>query len=106
MYTPSDGASPVMQMYIWTGEVLTTLDVSAPSTVAGSYVAQSASFGPQTYDVAAALVSLDTSNHDACNDLSAADAAAIHGNIALIDRGTCTFISKVARPRRRARWAW
>ena len=97
MYTPSDGSSPVMQMYIWTGEVLTSLAVNAPANVAGSYVSQGATFGPQTYDVSGALVSLDTSNADACNDLSSADATAIHGNIALINRGTCTFISKVEK---------
>jgi hypothetical protein len=32
---------------------------------------------------------------DACTDLS--NAPALHGNIALIDRGTCTFVSKTQR---------
>ena len=32
---------------------------------------------------------------DACEPLTAASAAAVHGNIALVDRGTCAFVVKV-----------
>jgi PA domain len=32
---------------------------------------------------------------DACEPLTAANAAAVHGNIALVDRGTCAFVVKM-----------
>ena len=98
MYTPADGASPVMQMYISTASV--RADARRDRAVRRGrqlHGRRRASFGPQTFDVSGRRwCSLDTSDPDACNDLSAADAAAVDGKIALVDRGTCTFTSKVA----------
>jgi Zn-dependent metalloprotease len=78
------------------------LRVNAPAAIAGDFVAQSASFGPTlsaagiTGNVVAALDPADAlgpSTRDACSPLT--NAAAIAGNIALVDRGTCTFVAKV-----------
>lgn len=72
--------------------------VSAPAGIAGTYVSNVAAFGPQTFNVAGNVVLIQdaggTSTTDACEALT--NAAAIAGNIALVDRGTCTFVSKAA----------
>lgn len=76
-----------------------TLVVNAPPSIAGTYSAQAASFGPTvsssgiTGNVVAALDPVSPSTQDACSTLS--NAAQINGNIALIDRGTCGFTVKV-----------
>lgn len=72
--------------------------VTAPAGVAGSYAVGDAAFGPT---VAASPVSgtvvqvVDTTvpTSDGCETL--VNAAALSGNIALIDRGTCAFAAKV-----------
>ncbi|MBX3084887.1 MAG: S8 family serine peptidase [Anaerolineae bacterium] len=66
--------------------------VSAPAAIAGSYVATGAAFGPRvdttgiTGTLAAAVP----------NTACAAITSPVAGKIALIDRGTCSFGSKVA----------
>jgi len=77
--------------------------VNAPASIAGDYFAQSAAFGQAltatgiTGDVVAALDSGATgvppSTLDGCSPLT--NAAAVNGKIALIDRGTCEFSTKV-----------
>jgi len=80
------------------------LDVLSPAEVAGDYEAWSASFGGGTdaagitAPVVLALDAADSagpSTSDACSTLT--NAAALAGKLALIDRGTCTFVSKVKR---------
>lgn len=90
---------------VWTGPRVTAdqasflgaapnLIINAPASIAGSSVAQPAAFGPAvtppgvTDDVVAALPA------DGCTALT--NAAAVAGNFALIDRGTCNFTVKVA----------
>jgi len=98
---------------VWTGanvatavpQVLTAgtplLTVSAPSSVAGTYLVGTASFGPalSSPGVTAELMSvLDTAGNLglACNPgLSALNAAGVGGRIALVDRGVCGFTEKV-----------
>ena len=77
------------------------LSVSTPASVAGKYEVGSASFGPAlsypgmsgelmpVVDQANGVTGL------ACTPLSAVNALAIKGRIALVDRGTCTFSIKV-----------
>jgi len=78
------------------------LFVSAPAAAAGSYTIGTASFGPV---ISAASVSghvvaatdpsdaSGASTTDACSAFT--NAAAVAGSIALVDRGTCTFVTKV-----------
>jgi len=77
------------------------LTISAPATLAGQFAVGGAGFGPQ---LSAAGVTgevgqvVDSPNGIglACTPLSAANAAAVKGKIALLDRGgTCTFPQKV-----------
>lgn len=76
--------------------------VNSPGSIAGNYVAQAAQFGPPltlTGVVGDVVVGLDAadaagpSTTDACSTLT--NAAAVAGKIALVDRGTCTFVVKV-----------
>jgi hypothetical protein len=76
--------------------------VNSPAGIAGPYTAQSAQFGPSpaTNPVTADVVLADDGStagggtvNDACEPLI--NAAAIAGNIAIVDRGICTFVVKV-----------
>jgi hypothetical protein len=97
---------------VWAGSAVTasapgalhgtpTLEASAPVSVAGKYAVGLASFGPSPTDagvagqLAAALDPADangTSTFDACSSLT--NASAVAGKVALVDRGTCTFVIK------------
>ena len=92
MYTPSDGRSPVMQMYVWNGAVDTRFTVSAPAALAQTYGSAGAEFAPENYAVSGEVVAVGGAHHDGCAPLSADDGVA--GKIALVDRGTCTFAAK------------
>ena len=89
MSTPRDGSSPRMQMFLWSG--YRTASVESGAT---TYDVGTASFGPSTFDVTAPIaIAIDGTapTSDACeaitNDLT--------GQIAIIDRGGCNFISKI-----------
>ena len=94
MSTPSDGASPTMQMYLWTGRT-TAADLTV-TPLGDTFDVELAQFGPTNFDIEAPMVLVedtgDKSPTDGCqmavNDLA--------GKIALIDRGDCTFEVKVA----------
>jgi hypothetical protein len=74
------------------------LRVNPPAAIAGDYNVGTASFGPAltpggvTGDVVLGVDAVAPVN-DACSALT--NAAAMAGKIAIVDRGTCTFASKV-----------
>ena len=79
------------------------LQVTAPASVAGYYAVGAATFGPAltpagvSGDVALALDAANASGPsttDGCSPI--ANAAAVAGRIALVDRGTCGFVVKAA----------
>ncbi|MBL9022850.1 MAG: M36 family metallopeptidase [Myxococcales bacterium] len=93
MATPADGASPRMQIYVWSGAQSASLAVdalpNAPET-------GTAAFGAGSFDVTGAVVLVDDATAtvtDACEPIG----NSIAGQIALIDRGSCSFQSKAAR---------
>jgi len=91
MSTPRDGSSPRMQMFLWDGWNTAGLEHES-----ASYEIGIARFGPIAFDVSAEVVLVDDgvgTGSDACEDIS----ADLTGRIALIDRGGCSFISKVSR---------
>ncbi len=72
------------------------LTVNSPASVAGEYMIVPASFGPKLKTISGNLVlaSDGTGNpSQACNGLT--NNSAIEGNIAVINRGNCTFVDKV-----------
>ncbi len=96
--TPPDGNSGRMQMFLWTPPNDRAVVVNSPTKIAGTYIAARAAFGPSldltgVTDDVVLVVDSAGSTSDGCDSL--ANAAAISGNIALIDRGTCTFVTKV-----------
>ena len=97
MSTPSDGASPRMQMYLFNGVAESSLTVNSPAGIAGKKdVGVSTSFGPQTFDITGDVVLANdgaATTTDACQALT--NGAAAVGKIVLADRGTCDFVTKV-----------
>jgi hypothetical protein len=77
---------------------LPQLVINSPAGIAGTYQAVPAQFGPQvnptgvTGNIVLVQDGAGASTTDACEALT--NAGAIAGNIALIDRGNCTFLLK------------
>jgi hypothetical protein len=97
MSTPSDGASPRMQMFLWAQSVPASVIVSSHPDVLGDLdPLGSAGFGPGTFDLSGDVVRLADDvdeSKDGCED--ATNPEALAGKIALIDRGACDFTTKV-----------
>jgi hypothetical protein len=79
---------------------VTTVHVDSPASIAGNKAFGLADFGPQpgvpAITAPVILVNDGTgTTSDGCESLL--NAASIAGNIALIDRGTCTFVDKAKR---------
>ena len=96
--TPPDGSSGRMQMYLWRTSGDSTLYITAPASIAGSYTNVIAGFGPPlplvpiTADIELVEDPVPPVN-DGCETIL--NSAQITGSIALVDRGECTFVSKV-----------
>ncbi|HJZ65718.1 MAG TPA: PA domain-containing protein [Candidatus Acidoferrum sp.] len=76
------------------------LNVSAPASVSGTYLVGTAAFGPplNSLGVTGEVMPIVDSPGNiglACNPLSAINALAVNGKIALLDRGVCGFTVKV-----------
>jgi hypothetical protein len=96
--TPAvDGGRPRMQMFLWNVGVgpPNRVTIDPPSSAAGTYLATGANFGPApdetgiSGDVVLVDDGTDTTT-DGCEPLVGFPA----GAIALVDRGTCTFVLK------------
>lgn len=72
----------------------TAFRVIAPLSIAGDYEFGTASFGPAATPGNFAGTVAQASPADGCTALT--NPAVIAGNIAIIDRGACTFVAKVA----------
>ena len=97
MATPSDGGRPRMQMFIFKPVAFGELQITSPASIAGLYTTGTANFGPQSFSLTSELVQVDDGSApviDGCQT-PFANAAAVAGKIALVDRGNCTFQSKV-----------
>ena len=91
MSTPADGSSPRMRMYVWDNPGSQPLvELVAPSSVAGRLTSSTAVFGSQNYSLQAKVRLAPASNRDGCATFS----STMTGLIALIERGTCTFVVK------------
>lgn len=97
MSTPSDGARPRMQMFIFDAGEGPKVQVDGTGT---SYNAGGAAFGPQSFTLSGQLVLVDDGDpsgqggsvNDGCQ---LGFASAVAGKIAYVDRGGCTFLEKV-----------
>jgi hypothetical protein len=95
MSTPPDGSPGRMQMYVF-NLAGSGVNITAPPSIAGAYAAGVATgFGPQTFSLSGAVVvAVDAAapTGDGCTALT--NGAQLSGKIALIDRGTCSFLLK------------
>lgn len=87
MSTPGDGGRPRMQMFIFDGIAARSLSIDS-SIGSGEFTTGTAEFGPQTFDVAADMVTVSPA--DGCTAIS----GSLAGKIAFVDRGNCNFIVK------------
>ncbi|GAC1629078.1 MAG: hypothetical protein NVS9B10_19760 [Nevskia sp.] len=87
--TPADGGRPRQQMYLFDGAVNGEVTITAPSGI-GTLAFNTAAFGPSLFDVSGTIVSSAPLN--ACTPFT--NAAAVAGNIVLVDRGSCSFQTK------------
>jgi extracellular elastinolytic metalloproteinase len=97
--TPADGNNPRMQMFLF--DATPTFKVNKPTSFAGKKTATESVFstnnkiadkGPITKTVVLYNDDASGTTHEAC--AAPANAGALAGNIALIDRGTCAFTIK------------
>ncbi|MDP3237855.1 MAG: M36 family metallopeptidase [Myxococcales bacterium] len=95
MSTPSDGARPRMQMYVFTGTSTERITYNGANVSANG-----GQFGPQQYNVTADIVAVNDGDPsgmggtvtDGCQPNFT---VSVMGKIALVDRGLCTFVEKV-----------
>lgn len=91
---PADGASPRLQMYVFSGPSFAELKVLAPAAVAGTKQVGLAGFGKDAFDVSGAVVlaadDQGADPADACEPL----VGDVTGKIVLVHRGLCSFIQK------------
>ncbi|HRI49920.1 MAG TPA: M36 family metallopeptidase [Pseudomonadota bacterium] len=94
--TPADGNAPRIQMYLWT-PAFTRTTITAPAGMAGMLVAGAAQSSPRTYNVSADVVLVNDGSAAPTTGCAAtfANAAAVAGKIALVDRGGCNFTVKI-----------
>ncbi|MES2545193.1 MAG: T9SS-dependent M36 family metallopeptidase [Bacteroidota bacterium] len=98
--TPNDGGAGRMQMYVWNVGPPSTLAINSPSGL-GPYDFLDNGFTPgHVYfpggGLTSDLVLYQDANPDATDACEVAvNAAALNGKIAVIRRGTCTFVLKV-----------
>jgi len=74
-----------------------TVNITAPAAIAGPKLAGGAAFGPTTFSIAGTVVAVNDGaapTIDGC-EIPFANAAAIAGKIAYMDRGICGFAVKV-----------
>jgi hypothetical protein len=91
--TPPDGFRPEMNMFVWRTEPH-TLEISSPGSLEGSYGARGASFGlfiPEGGLAGQLELVSDGTSAEGCNAL----VGFTPGRIAVIDRGSCQFGTKV-----------
>lgn len=92
MSTPADGASPRMQMYVFTGAIKGNLIVQPINVTMNN---KTAGFGPNPFSTTAQLILGNDATAPDVNDLCEPVTNNVAGKIVLVNRGTCTFESKV-----------
>ena len=95
--TPGDGSNPRMQMYLWSGGAQYLLTINSPLGISGQYLGEAAGFGgaiPAT-PITADFELADDGTPDVTDGCSALNNSTMTGKIAVLRRGSCTFVNKV-----------
>jgi hypothetical protein len=100
--TPVDGLRPRMQMFEWRSAAPNPIVVAAPSPIAGTYFGPMAGFGESlvtTGPISGQVVYVGRGCDPAFQAGQPLDPYLANpaGKIALIDRGSCTFVAKVKK---------
>jgi len=100
--TPVDGLRPRMQMFEWRSSALNPITVHPPSPIAGTYFGPMAGFGESlvtTGPISGEVVYVGRGCDPAFQAGQPLDPYLANpaGKIALIDRGSCTFVAKVKK---------
>ncbi len=94
-FSPGDGSNGQMQMFLWSPSA-GDLIVNEPMDIAGTYNFGGASFGPSIFDVTGTVVEAFDASAEPTLVCEAVDNVdEVSGNIAMIERQTCTFVEKV-----------
>jgi uncharacterized repeat protein (TIGR01451 family) len=90
-FTPADGSSGIMQMFLWSDD---EIDVLSPASLAGVLSVGNAEFGRAVGLTAKVVPAMDASANanEGCGQL--VNPEMLVNNIALINRGTCFFEEK------------
>jgi hypothetical protein len=100
--TPADGLRPRMQMFEWRSSAPNPVTVHAPSPIAGTYFGPMGGFGESlvtTGPISGEVVYVGRGCDPAFQAGQPLDPYLANpaGKIALIDRGSCTFVAKVKK---------
>jgi hypothetical protein len=91
---PADGASPRLQMYVFSGPSFAELKVLTPAALAGSKSVGLAGFGKDQFDTSGTVVlakdDQGSDSADGCEPLT----NNVTGMIVLVHRGVCSFVQK------------
>ncbi len=91
--TPADGASPRLQMFVFSGPSYAEISVATPPGIAGVKSVGIAGFGDDAFELTGSVVLASDAQGadpaDACEPLPNAS-----GTIVLAHRGLCTFVQK------------
>jgi hypothetical protein len=91
---PADGASPRLQMYVFSGPSFAELKVLTPAPLAGSRNVGLAGFGKDEFDTTGSVVlGIDDQGVDASDGCEALTNN-VAGKIVLVHRGLCSFVQK------------
>ncbi len=93
MMTPGDGVSPVMQMYLWSPRDNTATLTLAPGDQV--YEVTKGQFSPTTYDLSGPMVLIDDGQGMSFTDGCEPPQNNVAGSVVVVDRGDCTFETKV-----------
>ncbi|NRB50100.1 MAG: DUF11 domain-containing protein [Saprospiraceae bacterium] len=96
-FTPLDGFSPVMQMYLFDRQGNDLFTVLDPEPIRGAFETGIATFGPSitaTPIEGRVVNAVDNSNSPSLLCSAVSNSEEVNGNIAMIDRGECFFKEK------------
>jgi hypothetical protein len=97
--TPPDGYPGHMQMYVWQKPNQDTIIIEAPAQIAGKIMYVASAIGPEIKAPLNGQLILvnDGSSNPSLGCANFINSAQVNGNIALVDRGSCTLYSKIIR---------